>query len=33
MKLSQSQQEELIEFIIKDDRQYFYLQLSCIFNR
>lgn len=33
MKLSQSQQEELIEFIIKDDRRYFYLQLSCIFNR
>jgi len=33
MKLSQSQQEELIEFIIKDGRRYSYLQPSCIFNR
>lgn len=35
MILSQSQQEELIEFVtsFKHGRRYFYLQLSCIFNR
>jgi len=35
MILSQSQQEELIEFVTasKNGRRYSYLQLSCIFNR